>query len=46
MNLTRTPAFGLNTDRSRLIRLAFQPLLVLWALWSTGALAKVESEEL
>ncbi|UWX64294.1 DoxX family protein [Deinococcus rubellus] len=37
--LTRTPAFGLSTDRSRLIRLAFQPLLVLWALWSTGALA-------
>ena len=27
-------AFGLNTDRSRLIRLFFQPLLVLWALWS------------
>lgn len=30
-------AFGLNTDRARLIRLFFQPLLVLWALWSTGA---------
>lgn len=30
-------AFGLNTDRARLIRLLFQPLLVIWALWSTGA---------
>lgn len=40
--LTRTPAFGLNTDRARLIRLAFQPLLVLWALWSTGALGERE----
>jgi uncharacterized membrane protein len=29
-------AFGLNTDRERLIRLFFQPLLVLWALWSTN----------
>lgn len=28
-------AFGLDTDRERAIRLAFQPLLVLWALWST-----------
>jgi len=30
-------AFGLNTDKARLIRLFFQPVLVLWALWSTGA---------
>lgn len=30
-------AFGLNSDRARLIRLFFQPVLVLWALWSTGA---------
>jgi len=30
-------AFGLHTDNARLIRLAFQPLLVIWALWSTGA---------
>ena len=29
-------AFGLNSDRARLIRLFFQPLLVLWALWSTN----------
>lgn len=30
-------AFGLDTDGKRLARLAGQPLLVLWALWSTGA---------
>ncbi len=28
-------AFGLDTDTERLIRLFFQPVLVLWALWST-----------
>lgn len=31
-------AFGLDTDLKRLIRLFFQPVLILWALWSTGAL--------
>lgn len=30
-------AFGLDTDRSRFIRLFFQPVLVIWALWATGA---------
>ena len=30
-------AFGLDSDTSRLVRLFFQPLLVAWALWSTGA---------
>jgi uncharacterized membrane protein len=28
-------AFGLDTDQKRLIRLFFQPLLVIWAVWST-----------
>ena len=32
-----TDAFGLNTDQARAIRLLFQPLLVIWALWSAGA---------
>ena len=36
-------AFGLNTDRDRLIRLFFQPLLVLWALWSTHAWSYIKS---
>ncbi|MBW3129420.1 DoxX family protein [Hymenobacter profundi] len=30
-------AFNLDTDRARLIRLFFQPVLIAWALWSTGA---------
>ena len=31
-------AFGvLNSDSARLIRLFFQPLLIAWALWSSGA---------
>jgi uncharacterized membrane protein len=33
-------AFGLDSDRARAIRLLFQPLLVLWALWSTTAMPK------
>ncbi|MDJ0349735.1 hypothetical protein [Cryobacterium sp. PH29-G1] len=35
--VTATNSFGLDSDLSRGIRLAFQPVLVLWALWSTGA---------
>lgn len=34
-------AFGLDTDTKRFIRLFFQPVLILWALWSTGALAVI-----
>lgn len=30
-------AFGLNSDRARFVRLLFQPVLIAWALWSTGA---------
>ena len=30
-------AFGLDTDTKRLVRLFFQPLLVVWALGSTSA---------
>jgi uncharacterized membrane protein len=36
-------AFGLNTDQERGIRLLFQPLLVLWALWSTESILKKKS---
>jgi uncharacterized membrane protein len=35
--VTQTPAFGLDSDAARFIRLLFQPLLVVLALWSTGA---------
>ena len=34
---TGTDAFGLDTDRARFVRLFFQPLLIAWALWCTGA---------
>ena len=34
----------LDSDNKRLIRLFFQPLLVLWAFWSTGALKHLKSK--
>jgi uncharacterized membrane protein len=34
-----TDAFGLDSDLKRALRLPFQPVLVAWALWSTGAWA-------
>ena len=37
-------AFGLDTDAKRLVRLFFQPVLVLWALWSTNALQYIISK--
>ena len=36
-------AFGLNSDQARFIRLLFQPLLVMWALGSTGAWSALRS---
>ena len=30
-------AFGLDSDSARLVRLLFQPLLIIWALWATEA---------
>ena len=30
-------AFGLDTDQARFTRLFFQPVLVLWAIYATGA---------
>jgi len=35
--VNQVDAFGLTSDGARAVRLLFQPLLVLWALWSTGA---------
>ncbi len=35
--VTGTDAFGLDTDTKRFVRLFFQPVLVVWALWCTGA---------
>ena len=34
--LNQIDAFGLDTNQKRLIRLFFQPLLVIWALWASG----------
>lgn len=39
--VNHTNAFGLDTDTKRLVRLFFQPVLIIWALWCTGALAKL-----
>ena len=35
-------AFGLDTDRARFIRLFFQPVLVIWALWSCGVFRRLK----
>jgi len=35
--INRIDAFSLDTDAKRLVRLFFQPVLVVWALWSSGA---------
>lgn len=35
--LEHKDGFGLDTDSKRFARLFFQPVLVVWALWSTGA---------
>ena len=43
--VNHTNAFHLNTDNARLIRLFFQPVLVVWALWSTGALSYLFSRK-
>ena len=35
--LNGASAFGLDTDTKRFARLFFQPVLVAWAMWGTGA---------
>ena len=35
--INKVDAFGLDSDQARFVRLLFQPLLVIWALGSTGA---------
>lgn len=39
--INHTNAFGLNSDQARLMRLFFQPILIVWALWCTDALSKI-----
>ena len=43
--LNHRNAFGLNTDNARLARLFFQPVLIAWALWSTGALSLIKKRK-
>ena len=35
--ITGTDEFGLDSDAARFVRLLFQPVLVVWALWCTSA---------
>lgn len=35
--ITQTDGFGLDSDTARAVRLLFQPVFVVWALWCTGA---------
>lgn len=35
--LNRIDSFGMNTDQARFLRLFVQPILVILAIWSTGA---------
>ena len=36
--LKHADAFGLDTDRKRVVRLFFQPVLVVWALFAGGVI--------
>jgi uncharacterized membrane protein len=42
--INEVDAFGLDSDQARLIRLFFQPLLVLWAMLSTNAWQKIKKK--
>ncbi len=35
--MNQVDAFGLTTDSARFTRLFFQPVLIIWALWTTDA---------
>ena len=43
--INHVDAFGLNSDRARFIRLLFQPALVAWALFSTGAWHRLRQQK-
>lgn len=44
-SINHIDSFGLNTDGKRTIRLFFQPVLVLWALWSSGGLVYLKNRK-
>ncbi len=37
-------AFGLDSDTARLVRLLFQPVLIIWALWATRAFTTLRKQ--
>jgi uncharacterized membrane protein len=37
-------AFGLDSDAARLVRLLFQPVLIIWALWATRAFTTLRKQ--
>lgn len=41
----RRSAFGLDTDEKRFARLFFQPVLIGWALWGSGALKALKAKK-
>lgn len=41
--LTGTPAFGLDSDVARGVRLIFQPVLIAWAIWSTNSWKRLKT---
>lgn len=41
--LTATPAFGLDSDVARAVRLIFQPVLIVWAIWSTNSWKRLKT---
>ncbi len=41
--LTSTPAFGLDSDIARAVRLIFQPVLIVWAIWSTNSWKRLKT---
>lgn len=43
--VNRIDAFGLDSDRARLIRLFFQPVLIVWALWSMNSLDRLRKSD-
>lgn len=43
--LSHRDAFGLDSDKARLARLFFQPVLIIWALWSSGAFSYLKNRK-
>jgi uncharacterized membrane protein len=40
----RVDGLGLDTDQKRFVRLFFQPMLIAWALWASGALDDIRTK--